>query len=371
MKTLQRRPRGKLRASTLLMLATCASAPGWAQDLDTGWYAGASVGKTEVDFRDARMVSALNGLAFTTNSLSLDDEDTGWKLFGGYSFNKWLALEGSYADLGEFNALASLTPAAQQAGEASFKGIGLDLVGSLPITTRFSAFARLGLANMRVDEDFNPIRAPYFIDRAERDFHEKYGVGFEFRLTDAFSLRTEYERYKTDKNRITDNQVDMLSLGLVYRFGRKPAPAPVAETPPPAPAPAPQPAPEPMRITLDAEALFDFDKAELRPAGRTELDTLLRDLRGVEYEVVLVTGHTDRIGTEQYNQRLSERRANAVRDYLVAGGVPSAKVTARGAGESEPVTTPQQCQGRRGQDLIACYQPDRRVEVEINGIRQP
>ncbi|HEY0964111.1 MAG TPA: outer membrane beta-barrel protein [Pseudomonadales bacterium] len=372
MTALQVRSCRKSTLSTLIVLATCASAPGWAQD--AGWYAGASVGQTETDFRDAELVSALRGPGYSTTALNLDNEDTGWKVLGGYSFNKWLALEGSYADLGDFSALATLNPPGQLSGEASVKGVAIDLVGTLPLTSRFSALARVGLGNMRVEQDFsNPALGAYFASESNRDFHEKYGLGLEYRVTDAFSLRTEYERFKIDDNRLTDNHVDMLSLGVVFRFGRRPAPAPVAETPPPAPAAAPveRPAPEPMRVTLDAETLFDFDRAELRPAGRTELDTLLRDLRGIDYEVVLVTGHTDRIGTQEYNQGLSERRATTVRDYLVAGGVPSASVTARGAGEGEPVTTPQQCEGRRGQELIACYQPDRRVEVEVNGIREP
>lgn len=368
MKTMQR-SRGVLRTSTLLLLAAGAATPALAQD--TGWYAGASIGQTETDFRSAQIVSALNGLAFSTNSLSLDNEDNGWKVLGGYSFNKWLALEGSYADLGEFSALAGLTPAGQQRSEASMSGLGLDLVGSLPLSASWSAFARLGLANTRVEENFNPTRGTFFTNDSGRDFHEKYGIGLEYRLTDTFALRGEYERYKVDRNRITDNHADMLSLGVVFRFGRKPAPAPVAETPPPAPAPAPAPRPEPMRITLQAEALFDFDRSELKPEGRAELDKLVRDLRGVTYEVILVTGHTDRIGTREYNLALSDRRANAVRNYLVAAGVPGGQITARGVNSDNPVTTPQQCQGRRGDDLKACYQPDRRVEVEVNGIRQP
>jgi OOP family OmpA-OmpF porin len=372
MKVRSKFPRNALHASALMVLATCASTATLAQE-DIGWYAGLSVGQTETDFRSPQIVTALNGLALQTQALNLDNDDTGWKVLAGYSFNKWLSVEGGYADLGDFSALATLKPAGTQYSEAAVSGAHIDLVGKLPLTTRLSAFGRFGIGNTRVEQDFSPVRNPYFSSHTERDYHEKYGIGLEYSLTDAFALRGEYERFKIDDNRIIDNHTDMLSLGVVFKFGRKPAPAPVAETPPPAPAPAPAPTPppEPMRVALDAETLFDFDRVELKPAGRTELDTLLRDLRGLNYEVVLVTGHTDRIGTEQYNQGLSERRANAVRDYLVAGGVPSAKVTARGAGESEPVTTPQQCQGRRGQELIACYQPDRRVEVEVNGIRQP
>lgn len=373
MKTMQVRSSSKLRMSTLVMFATVATgASSMLQAQDTGWYAGASVGQTETDLRSAQLVSALRGPGYSTTALNLDDEDSGWKILGGYSFNEWLALEGIYADLGEFSARATLNPPGQLFGETSVQGASLDLVGTLPLTSRFSALARVGLSNMRVEQDFsNPALGAYFTSESNRDFHEKYGIGLEYRFTDAFSLRTEYERYKIDDNRLTDNHVDMLSLGVVFRFGRRPAP--VAETPAPAPAAAPQPAPapEPMRITLDAEALFDFDRSELKPAGRAELDALVRDLRGVTYEVVLVTGHTDRIGTRSYNLALSERRANVVRDYLVAAGVPNGSITARGVNSDEPVTTPQQCQGRSGEDLKACYQPDRRVEVEVNGVRQP
>jgi OOP family OmpA-OmpF porin len=130
------------------------------------------------------------------------------------------------------------------------------------------------------------------------------------------------------------------------------------------------PPPQPVRITLSADALFDFDSAQLRPAGRDSLAGLVRDLRGMEYEVLIVSGHTDRIGAEAYNQALSERRANAVRNFLISGGIPANNVRAMGYGESQPVTTPEQCQGQRGAALIACLQPDRRVEVEVSGARR-
>jgi OmpA-OmpF porin, OOP family len=85
--------------------------------------------------------------------------------------------------------------------------------------------------------------------------------------------------------------------------------------------------------------------------------------------VVIVTGHTDRIGTREYNISLSNRRAEAVRNYLVQGGVAAAKISAKGVNSDEPVTTTEQCAGRRGDALKACYEPDRRVVVEVHGER--
>jgi OOP family OmpA-OmpF porin len=124
-----------------------------------------------------------------------------------------------------------------------------------------------------------------------------------------------------------------------------------------------------MEFTLDAEALFDFDKSDLRPAGRTRLDQLLRDMEPLDYDSVVVVGHTDRLGSRDYNISLSNRRAAVVRDYLVQGGVAAGRITSRGVNSDQPATTPAQCAGRRGNDLVACYQPDRRVVVEVHGTR--
>jgi OOP family OmpA-OmpF porin len=159
-----------------------------------------------------------------------------------------------------------------------------------------------------------------------------------------------------------------------------PAPAPVvapAPPPPPAPAAAPAPAPKPpaapmdapvQKITLQSKALFDFDKAVLKPEGQKALDTevIAKMSQVSKLELVLVSGHTDRIGSDAYNQKLSERRADAVRDYLVSKGVPKAKIEAIGLGEKQPVTGTS-CNQKNQKELIACLQPDRRVEVEVKG----
>ena len=143
----------------------------------------------------------------------------------------------------------------------------------------------------------------------------------------------------------------------------KPAPPP---PPPPAPAPAPAPAPQVQKITLDSKVLFDFDKAVLKPEGKAAIDSqVVGKLAQVQkLEVVLVTGHADRLGSDAYNQKLSMRRADAVRDYLASKGVDKAKIETLGMGEKQPVV---QCDQKNRKELIACLQPNRRVEVEVKG----
>ncbi|HET9045902.1 MAG TPA: OmpA family protein, partial [Casimicrobiaceae bacterium] len=138
--------------------------------------------------------------------------------------------------------------------------------------------------------------------------------------------------------------------------------------PPPPPPPAPPPAPAVQKITLASKALFDFDKAVLKPEGKAAIDSeILSKLPQVQkLELVLVTGHTDRIGTQQYNQKLSERRADAVRDYLVSKGVPKDKIETLGMGKTQPVPGVV-CTMTQLKALIACLAPNRRVEVEVKG----
>ena len=126
-----------------------------------------------------------------------------------------------------------------------------------------------------------------------------------------------------------------------------------------------------MKVTFSADSLFAFDKATVKPAGKQSLDKLAADLRGVNFDVITVTGHTDRIGSHAYNMGLSTRRAEAVKAYLVqSAGIPAGKIAARGTDGSDPVTKPGECKGKKAtKKLIACLQPDRRVEVEVSGTR--
>ena len=138
---------------------------------------------------------------------------------------------------------------------------------------------------------------------------------------------------------------------------------------PAAPA-APKPAAFGEKVTIAADALFDFNKATLRPEGKAKLDDVVSKAGKLNLEVVIAVGHADRIGGAAYNQKLSEKRAAAVKDYLVAKGIPANRVYTEGKGSKQPVTKPDQCKGAKSAKVIACLQPDRRVDIEIIGTKK-
>ena len=146
-------------------------------------------------------------------------------------------------------------------------------------------------------------------------------------------------------------------------------PKEVCEPPAPAAPVAAMPKPAAEKITVAADALFDFNKATLRPAGKAKLDELVSKAAAIKLEVILVVGHTDRIGSDSYNQKLSEKRAAAVKEYLVAKGIEANRVYTEGKGEKQPVTG-DKCKGNAPtKALIECLQPDRRADIEIIGTK--
>lgn len=142
-----------------------------------------------------------------------------------------------------------------------------------------------------------------------------------------------------------------------------PAPAPVAAppvvAPPPPPAPAPQP-PAATKVTYAADAFFDFDKAVLKPEGKAKLDDLVEKVKGINLEVIIAVGHTDAVGNDAYNQKLSVRRAEAVKAYLVSKGIEKNRVYTEGKGKKQPVADNKTAEGRA---------KNRRVEIEVVGTR--
>jgi OOP family OmpA-OmpF porin len=145
-----------------------------------------------------------------------------------------------------------------------------------------------------------------------------------------------------------------------------PAPAPAAAAPAAPAAPAarpPAPAPQPpaaTKVTYAADAFFDFDKAVLKPEGKAKLDDLVGKVKGINLEVIIAVGHTDSVGNDPYNQKLSVRRAEAVKSYLVSKGIEKNRVYTEGKGEKQPVADNKTAEGRA---------KNRRVEIEVVGTR--
>lgn len=350
---------------------------------DTGWYVGANVGQSRAKIDDARITSSLLGSGFTTTSLTNDDRDTGYKIFGGYQFNKNFALEGGYFDLGEFGYTATTLPAGTLNGNIKLKGLNLDAVGILPITDKFSAFGRVGVNYAQAKDSFTGAGAISVSNPnpSKNETNYKFGLGLQYALTDSLAVRAEAERYRINDAVGNRGDIDLFSVGLVYRFGGKtlptasraaeperiaaaPEPQPAVVTPPPS---VVTPPPVPRKVTFSADSLFDFDKQSVKPAGKQELDKLAADLRGGTFDVIAVTGHTDRIGSHAYNMKLSTRRAEAVKAYLVeSAGIQADKIAVKGVDGAEPVTKAGDCKGTKAtRKLIACLAPDRRVEVEV------
>jgi len=143
-----------------------------------------------------------------------------------------------------------------------------------------------------------------------------------------------------------------------------PPPPPVKPAPAPKPKPAPdKPKPKPVaaKVTLAADVLFDFDKAVLKAAGKSKLDDLAAKVKDINLEVVIAIGHTDSIGSDAYNQKLSVRRAESVKAYLVSKGVEPNRIYTEGKGKKQPVASNKTTDGR---------QKNRRVEIEIIGTRR-
>lgn len=376
---------GRTSGTLGLMAAALLTSPLAAAE-DAQWYGGINIGQSRAKIDDPRITRSLLSGGFTGVSILDDDRDTGYKLYGGYQFNRNFALEGGYFDLGKFGFTATTVPAGTLNGNIRLRGFNLDAVGILPITEKFSALGRVGVNYAEARDHFSGTGAVNVSNPnpSKRDTNYKYGLGVQYAFTESLAMRVEAERYRINDAIGNKGDVDLISVGLLYRFGGKtpapyvaapqPAPAPVvvAAAPPPPPKPAPVVTPPaPMKVSFSADSLFAFDQSTIKPEGKQHLDKFAADLRGASYDVISVIGHTDRLGSSDYNQKLSTRRAETVKSYLAdAAGIPAGKISARGAGETQPVTKPGDCPGQKvSKKLIDCLQPDRRVEVEVSGTK--
>jgi OOP family OmpA-OmpF porin len=260
---------------------------------------------------------------------------------------------------------------------------------------RFSVLGRIGAQYAITRDAFSGTGtlAPPSNSASKRDTNLKVGLGLQYAFSPSVLLRGEAERYRINDAFDNRGDINVFSLSLVFPIGRPvpqkvveaapvyvapvPVPEPIAVAPAPvvvmvpvAP-PAPMPAPMPALLHLSTDSLFGFNKAVLDPNGKIALDGFAKDTAGATFDAIQVEGNADRLGSAAYNDRLSLKRAEAVKSYLASTPeLRSATINATGNGENKPLTKPGECVGTKAtQALRDCLQPDRRVDVEMTGKR--
>ncbi|MFC3395235.1 porin OmpA [Brenneria rubrifaciens] len=325
---------------------------------DDTWYVGGKLGVSQ--FHDTGFYG--NGYEGINNNPNISKLGAG--AFLGYQANPYLGFELGYDWLGRLKYAGSST---SNTDSASFKAQGVQLAAKLsyPVYTDLDIYTRLGGIVWRADSH----AAQSGVDRNNDDtgVSPLAALGIEYAFDKNWAVRVDYQWISNigDAGTVGARPDNMfMSAGVSYRFGQDDYVAPAVT-------PAPAPVVETKRFTLKSDVLFNFNKATLKPEGQQSLDQLYSQLSSMDPKdgSVIVLGYTDRLGSEKYNQGLSEKRAQTVVDYLIAKGIPANKITANGQGESNPVTgsTCDNVKGRAA--LIECLAPDRRVEIEVKGIK--
>ncbi len=343
-------------AATLSLTAVSAS----AEDMYRGaWYGGAGIAVMDTD-----------------NDLEADNGVGPYITIGKELSQSWdLQARLGYTTTDEDLNIAG--------SDGEYKSTALELDALYMFSRdKFRPFLLAGLGVTKNDLDYTVPGVN--VDEDKTSWLASLGLGAQYLINDSFGLQADL-RHQISRAKVADvsNGVytgsstetignNILSLGGFVRFGApapvvaeaapEPAPIPVAE-PEPAPEPAPKCEPTKEVITVEAEKLFGFDKAKISDNGKQALDAAAEKIiANPKITLVVVTGHTDRLGSYEYNQKLSEQRAKQVGEYLSAKGVDASKIVTTGRGESVPVV---ECKGIKNRKaLIECLAPNRRVEIQ-------
>ncbi|KFA58032.1 Outer membrane protein A precursor [Gilliamella apicola] len=356
-----------MKKTTLALAVAVASLTANAANAayeENTFYVGGKLGWSDFYNLDANKVRAYESASIKTS----DHSNIAGGGFIGFQANPYLAFELGYDWLGSAKYKRSAHHYGfgytrdHDMGNSKVSAQGVSLTGKLSYPLSFinddlDVYGRLGaMVTIAKWKNGGYVKEDFGRGGTKTDVSPVFALGMDYRLNDDLSTRLEYQ-YVNHIHTKTDASPDagILSLGITYRLG-----SPVA-------APAPVVIQTQERVyDLNADVLFAYAKADLKEKGRQALDELLSDLVKLNptQTAIVVIGHTDRIGSDNYNQKLSEKRAHSVMSYLVSKGVPSDIISARGVGKSQPVTG-EKCNTLRGADLKACLAPDRRVQIEV------
>lgn len=336
-----------MKKTTLALAVAIASlsTAAFAAQPDNSFYVGGKTGWSA--YHDA---SLYNG---ASDDMHISKDRVGAGAFLGYQANPYLAIEIGYDWLGHADYRSKAT-----GDKAKLTVQGASVTGKLSYPLSF------------ISDDLDIyVRGGAFIHRTEwkepsvkeRDTSVSpvAAIGFDYQISEHFSTRLDYQWINNIGNASGQVRPDnsFLAFGVSYNFGsmnkEKAVELEYVEN----------------RYVLSEDILFGYNQSALKPAGTEALDGLIKALVTINptESAIVVIGHTDRIGSNAYNQKLSVERAKSVMDYLVSKGVPADLISAKGVGKSDPVTGTA-CNTLTGADLKACLAPDRRVEIEIKAL---
>jgi len=400
----------------VLVLAALA-APAMAAD-PNGFYAGFDVGQSNFDISRSDVNNifdgafslagdTLPGFSYTNLSTGLDDKQTTYSLFVGYQFMPYIATELTWMDLGEAKAKGNadftyapnppaILPGSIKSGvKFSSSGPALSVLGILPFGDAWSVYGRLGVyysdTKLRADANTYDITGASIGsasgEQSKNTSEFLWGLGAAYTWNHRVSFRLEYDGIPNvgDKNHTGEINVGRITLGALYRFGN------VEETAVPIAAAAPVAAvaaaptkckdsdndgvcdsvdkcpntpagdrvgPYGCSCDVTVRTHFAFDSAELTAEDKATLDKVAARLQELHFVEGVANGHTDSVGDAAYNQKLSERRAQAVVDYLAAKGVAPGRIKAVGYGETKPIADNATEEGRAQNRRVTLHRTD-------------
>ncbi|HDR1057458.1 Outer membrane protein P5 [Pasteurella multocida] len=352
----------KKTAIALTIAALAAASVAQAAPQPNTFYVGAKAGWAS--FHDGLNQVKDFDKAGNDGSFGFKRNSVTYGVFGGYQITDNFAVELGYDDFGRAqlrNAVAGKE--AKTIAKHTNHGAHLSLKASYPVLEGLDVYARVGAALVRSDYKlYDKENTPSLQDYQRTHSTQVSPVfagGLEYAFIPELALRVEYQwlnnvgKLKDAKGERVDYRPDIGSVtaGLSYRFGQSVyVPEVVSKT-----------------FTLNSDVTFGFDKADLKPAAQNVLDGIYGEIAQLKSASVAVAGYTDRLGSDAYNLKLSQRRADTVANYLVAKGVAQNAISATGHGEANPVTG-NKCDSVKGRKaLIACLADDRRVEIAVKG----
>ncbi|HDX1087093.1 porin OmpA [Pasteurella multocida] len=346
----------KKTAIALTIAALAAASVAQAAPQPNTFYVGAKAGWAS--FHDG-----LNQAKDVSKNLEVKRHHVTYGVFGGYQITDNFAVELGYDDFGRAKLNADVAGKGKlNVAKHTNHGAHLSLKASYPVLDGLDVYARVGAALIRSDykvaDEVSQPNGPIVRNHSLR-VSPVFAGGLEYAFIPELALRVEYQwvnnvgQYKLANGERVDYRPDIGSVtaGLSYRFGQSVyVPEVVSKT-----------------FTLNSDVTFGFDKADLKPAAQNVLDGIYGEIAQLKSASVAVAGYTDRLGSDAYNLKLSQRRADTVANYLVAKGVAQNAISATGHGEANPVTG-NKCDSVKGRKaLIACLADDRRVEIAVKG----